>query len=267
MYSKQRGNILFLILLAVVLFAALSYAVTSSIQGGGKDLSGERAGLAASNIMQAGILMANGVNRMMLTNGCKLSELSFEDSYDTGYVNNTRADGSCKLFGTLGGGLEYPVPDSAWFDRSFQATYPAYGKWFFHNNVCVAGVGTGPDKECWRDGVNTDSDLVVYLPFVSQSVCKAINEGLGIPHMASGDAQHMNGAAIDVAASAHKFIGAFLPDTTFHIWGSGSLYGGTPTAFAARYQGCFRTSGPTDTFTATGRYDGFYVFYQVLLAR
>ena len=48
---QQRGNILFLILLAVVLFAALSYAVTSSTQGGGRNASAERMSLDASQII------------------------------------------------------------------------------------------------------------------------------------------------------------------------------------------------------------------------
>lgn len=47
----QRGNVLFLILLAVVLFAALNYAVTSSMSGGGKNASDERYRLLASQLI------------------------------------------------------------------------------------------------------------------------------------------------------------------------------------------------------------------------
>ena len=204
---------------------------------------------------------------MMLTNGCKESELSFEDTYDTGYVNNTRADGTCNLFQPQGGGLEYAVPDASWLDSTWQSTYSTfYGKWFFFNNVCVIGVGTGSNSNCWNDGTNTDSDLVVYLPFVTQNICKAINDGLGIPNMTGGDAQHMNGGAISLN-NGFKFKGTFGGSPTMHIWGSGVQYGGNATAFLVQHQGCFRPTGNTDNFSANGQADGFYVFYQVLLAR
>ncbi len=48
---KQAGNVLFLILLAVALFAALSYAVTQSSRSGGKNASDEKARLVVAEIL------------------------------------------------------------------------------------------------------------------------------------------------------------------------------------------------------------------------
>ena len=65
----QRGNILFLILLAVVLFAALSYAVTQGMRGGGKDAGPEKFKTLASQILQNVSLMENTMMRAMTVNG------------------------------------------------------------------------------------------------------------------------------------------------------------------------------------------------------
>ena len=63
----QSGNILFLILLAIILFVALSYAVNSGMRGGGKDAGNEKNSLSYSGILQSASLMENSLNRMMLT--------------------------------------------------------------------------------------------------------------------------------------------------------------------------------------------------------
>ena len=68
--TRQRGNILFLILLAVVLFAALSYAVTSQ-RDGGKNASGESAKSHASALLQYAALVENTVHRMVMVGGIK----------------------------------------------------------------------------------------------------------------------------------------------------------------------------------------------------
>lgn len=80
MYSKQRGNILFLILLAVVLFAALSYAVTSGMRGGGNNASKESAQSAGSAVLQYMTLVRAEVQRLILVNGCTTDNLDWRSS-------------------------------------------------------------------------------------------------------------------------------------------------------------------------------------------
>lgn len=55
--QTQRGNVLFLILIAVVLFAALSYAVTQSSRGGGDNVDDEKMRLEAARLLQQGAMI------------------------------------------------------------------------------------------------------------------------------------------------------------------------------------------------------------------
>ncbi|GBH32909.1 hypothetical protein, partial [Sphingobium xenophagum] len=60
---SQRGNVLFLILLGVALFAALNYAVTSSMRGEGKSGSSESYELAVTQILQWATTLQHTVAR------------------------------------------------------------------------------------------------------------------------------------------------------------------------------------------------------------
>lgn len=62
--KSNSGNVLFLILIAVALFAALSYAVTSSSRGGGIDAKKDSSELIASEIMNYVSSLEQAVTRL-----------------------------------------------------------------------------------------------------------------------------------------------------------------------------------------------------------
>lgn len=118
-HKSNRGNILFLILLAVVLFAALSYAVTSSMRGGGRSASEEKISTAFSEVMNVVSAHRIAIQRMILS-GIRPENISaYYPDHDGGtndgsyFWQNTNChytsnpDHSCKLYHPQGAGLDY----------------------------------------------------------------------------------------------------------------------------------------------------------------
>jgi len=169
--NNQSGNALFLILIAVALFAALSYAVTQSGRGGGSATK-EQAMIAAAQITQYGAALENAMTRMILT-GTPAASIAF---CSTGGINNPATNciqvpttnercstGSDCIFASEGGGVA-PVETAgaAWY------IYPQ----------------TAPPQES-VNGVGTTANDVVFLVggFFSPltlDICNAINQGLGL---------------------------------------------------------------------------------------
>ncbi len=104
---KERGNILFLILLAVVLFAALSYAVTSSMRGNGKDASAEKAQLDQSVLDNFQAEMDGALLRLKTTGGCTDAQISYETPAGANVNSNAPADKHCHVFSPLGAGVPW----------------------------------------------------------------------------------------------------------------------------------------------------------------
>lgn len=179
--KSNSGNVLFLILIAVALFAALSYAVTSSSRGGGIDAKKDSSELIASEIMNYVSSLEQAVTRLRVSNGCSLSQISFENSVDINYTNTfSRTDKSCNVFHQNGGGMYWKKANQNWFvGTSVASTYASYqttsyGQFYFPNSICVLEVGTGV---CPPDG--TGNELVVGLAFLTEGICQAINDRLG----------------------------------------------------------------------------------------
>ncbi len=156
---KQSGNALFLILIAVALFAALSYAVTQSGRGGG-NIDRETRELNTAQVIQYASSVRTAVDKMRLVSGCSDTDYSFQNSSVAGYVNPTSpTDFSCHVFNAGGGGLTWQSPPPGINDGS---------DWVVTGTNRVAGIsGT------------TALDLVMILPNVDLEVCEIVVSKLG----------------------------------------------------------------------------------------
>lgn len=159
---RQRGNILFLILLTVVLFAALSYAVTSSTQGGGKNAGDESAQVEASQLQNYFASIDAGVLRMMTTGGIRDYELNFLYNNSTliaNYDNSNCTETRCRVFHPNGGGVIGRDLDPL-VRTPYGAEYLYY--------ISVPGAGTSA------------TDIVFGLGGVKEATCTEINKKIGI---------------------------------------------------------------------------------------
>lgn len=221
-----RGNALFLILIAVALFAALSYAVTQSGRGSGS-VSREQSAIYAAQITQAGAGMQSIVSRMMLM-GTTMTGLSFEDAdppYPTAYDHTPAANLEDRVFHPSGGGATYPTPSEAWLDPAFSASpgYGPYGKWLFQDDTCLDG-----DVGC---AIN-ERDVIATLSYVKKEICVAINKGLGIDN--PGGNPPVDGGC----PGASPYDGTFATNPFYHIGTTGAVGTTQPSGCVAYNTGC-----------------------------
>lgn len=243
---KQSGNILFLILLAVVLFAALSYAVTSSMRGGGNDSSDETAELAASQITQYGALVKAAIDRLRLTNNCRDTQISFQRDWNNdGVISNNASDAynssspsdkSCHVFDAAGGAVPYQAASSTMLDPDLASTGPAsYGHWETFGLAQIIGIGT--------DCTSSDcADLILVLRSLKSSVCQKINDGNGITGLPTS-------GITNLGSTLTQFTG------TYNYINTGSVLS---SSFSNKAEGCLNRNNAIL---------GNYSYYKVLIAR
>lgn len=227
--NSESGNVLFLILIAVALFAALSYAVTSSTRSGSNDGSSETNLISSAQITQFPAGVSNSIVRMVIA-GVSVDEVRFNTPAEFDDLDTT----TIGVFHPNGGGAIYiPAPPDIMVDG-------LAGEWFFNADLEIPQIGT--------EGVD-GNDIIAFLVGVKQSICRKINEehGLGstIPVLNANRASDYTKRMYDDGSSDYVFPTTDMPD----IDDGSATFDGQPFA-------CFQNAGGGD-----------YVYYHVVVER
>ncbi len=248
-YRKyERGSVMLWIMVAVGLFASLSFVVSENMRGGSPELlSREVAKTHANEIIQFSSSVRRAIQTLRI-DGVSDSEISFENSVVNGYTNPGCTGESCKVFSGAGGGISYVRPSEDWLITD-HSSKDHYRTWLFSGSTCIANVGSG-DESCDVAGTS-DEELVIFLPYINKIICEEINKKLGF-NLPDGIALQEGTSAWDNTAATAKFTGTYV---------NGNEIGDGATEYRNVRSGCFEGSaGGTPPA-------GTYHFYKVLLAR
>ena len=142
--NSEKGNVLFLILIAVALFAALSYAVTQSTRSGSGSTSRETSLLNSASLTQYPAVLRTSVARMGL-NGVGVESLEFNPPADFATLTSNNVG----VFHPEGGGGVYQkAPSEVMVDGNL-------GTWYYNAEWTIPQIGV--------DTVGTGNDVIAFL--------------------------------------------------------------------------------------------------------
>ena len=236
---SEKGNVLFLILIAVALFAALSYVVTQSTRSGGGSTEREKNILSSAQMTQYPTALRTSILRMVLA-GVAIENVRFDAPASTGPFTTTSV--SQLVFHPQGGGATFQEAPA-----ELSSTGNSSLGWTYNAEVEVPGIGV--------DG-SGGNDVIAFLPGVSDGVCRQVNEELGIdptalaPAACGDNIPQVTGIDNDVDMMMDD--GYVFPTTSAQTLSAADC----TTLFDRQASGCFRD--------VTGSRN---VFYSVLLER
>lgn len=166
---SERGNVLFLILIAVALFAALSYAVTQSSRSGGGDAGSEANLVDSAQITQYPSGVRTSMIRQIVSKNVSAADLAFNSPSDFAACTGAVLD-RC-VFHPSGGGATYVRAPAAVVTTALEQ------EWVFNGENEIQDLGTtvGTDNPS-----ASSAEIVAFLPNVKSAVCRKINEKLAI---------------------------------------------------------------------------------------
>ena len=230
--KQQNGNVLFLILIAVALFAALSYAVTQSTRTGGNS-DRETNLLNSAQLTSYPNSIKTAVLRMII-DGADITNIQFNDPSDIGSVTSN----ALAVFHPDGGGGVYQEAPA---DLMASATPTA---WVFNMNFEIPEIGVSTASSI---GGN---ELIAFLPGITLSVCQRINLEAGITTSLSTAPPS---STADLSSTGDY---TELMDNTYTAPSTETTLDSAGNDFTGKAFGCFNNNG-----------SGTYVYYHVINER
>ena len=227
--NRQSGNILFLILIAVALFAALSYAVTRMSQGGTNNTDEEISSLNSSELGQYAATVSTAVGRLLVRT-IPVENIAFNPPAD--FPTMTNLDHA--MFHPQGGGATFQLSTVNMMQNGIPAN------WHYNLEVEIDGIGGSVDNSA--DG----NELIAFLPGIQERVCRSVNAELNIPGIPVATADLSTAYTTDMEEG-------YTPPTGESLLGFAATNG--TDALTGKSSGCFRNS------------NGAYVYYYALRER
>jgi hypothetical protein len=197
---REEGNALFLILIAIVLFALMTYAFTQSSQGKGATATKEQARLLATQILEDANDINAGVTRLKALSSCDTSGPATAHKYDftdphyldyavvppdyNPYPNaSAPSNKTCSLYDPAGGNVTPRHPPA-----KAQVYNTGWGNPFMHDNrsydFMEANLIGHPSYGLCYDGTDAGNgangydatDTILVLRGLTRDVCSAIND-------------------------------------------------------------------------------------------
>lgn len=171
---SQRGNALFLILIAVALFAALSFAVTQSGRSSGAGISKEQTMLGVAQLTQIGADLHTAIMRMRAS-GIKLADIDIHTA-DPDAQGTSGSDvipcttGENCLFAPEGGSMTVPRLPSH-IDKGSSGQPPHLAIYEASENMIIDGVA------------HNEPVILMFVWNLKEEACTLLNQGLGITSM------------------------------------------------------------------------------------
>ncbi len=206
--KTENGNVLFLILIAVALFAALSYAVTQSSRSSGDGVSKDTAKLYASQILQHAASVEQAITRMRVIDRVPEWGIDFSSSGTSATANASCTGSHCRIFSDKGGSVAPFVVSGEYRDSGNPTTA-------MFRIVPVDTVGSSLD------------DVMIVYSGVNLALCEAVNKL----------------AKVTIDLDTIETYGGTIHDysgTMTSLPSGGGLIGDQNAALIGRNTGCFQ---------------------------
>lgn len=196
--AHEQGNILFLVLLAVVLIGALTAAIHGSSQTSG-NIDKETLVIRVSETKRYASELERAV-MFILQNGKSEADIRFahpDANSDYGDLS-ADSDPTDQVFHKDGGAAKYRVPPDGINDGS---------AWEFYGQTALPLVGSDA------------ADLIAVLPNVNSDFCAQVNAGIGYAAQPTDSATCLNGGATSRFDDGTQFASSpnTVTDATFSV--------------------------------------------------